>query len=79
MKSGFIFRNLNARNLRLIPNNIFLKTKSLRTEDDAVRFGSGECHLLLKPSETAHRYQQLIKLHRALREKGRIIGKDMTS
>jgi len=36
---------------------------------------------LLKPDETvnAHRYQQLIKLHRALREKGRIIGKDMTS
>ena len=37
---------------------------------------------LLKPGETinAHRYhQQLIKLHRALHEKGRIIGKDMTS
>ena len=37
---------------------------------------------LLKPGETinAHRYHQLIKLHRALREKRhRIIGKDMTS
>ena len=37
---------------------------------------------LLKPGEivNAHRYhQQLIKLHCALREKGRIIGKDMTS
>jgi len=54
--------------------NIFLKTKSLRTEDDAVRLvGSGVIYYeLLKPGETvnAHRYhQQLIKLHRALREK----------
>jgi len=37
MKSGSIFRILNARNLGLIPPNTFLKTKSLRTEDDAVR------------------------------------------
>jgi len=54
--------------------NIFLKIKSLQTEDDAVRLvGSGGCHLLLlKPGETvnAHRYhQQLIKLHRALNKK----------
>ena len=37
---------------------------------------------LLKPGEivNAHRYhQQLIKLHHALREKSRIIGKDITS
>jgi len=47
-KSGSIFRILNARNLGLIPTiNIFLKTKSLRTEDDAVRLiGSREYHLL---------------------------------
>ena len=52
MKSGSIFRILNARNLGFIspnhqylPQDIFLK--SLRTEDDAVRLvGSGGCHLL---------------------------------
>ena len=51
MKSGSIFRILNARNLGLIPSidpiiNIFLKIKSLRTKDDAVRLvRSGGCHL----------------------------------
>jgi len=46
-----------------------------QTEDDAVLLvGTGGCHLLLllKPGETvnAHRYhQQLIRLHRTLREK----------
>jgi len=67
--------------------NIFLKTtaKSLRTEDDAVRLVESDViyYELLKPSETvnAHRYyQQLIKLHRALREKRpHYRGKDMTS
>jgi len=48
-------------------------SRPLRTEDDAVRLvGSGGCHLLRAVDETvnAHRYlQQLIKLHRALREK----------
>jgi len=35
---------------------------------------------LLKPGEIVNRYyQQLIKLHRALREKSRIIRKNMTS
>ena len=66
MKSGSIFRILNARNLGLIPpNNIFLKIKLLRTEDDAVCLvESGVIYYeLLKPGETvnAHRYhQQLI-------------------
>ena len=48
MKSGSIFRILNARNLGLIPTiNIFLKTKSLRMEDDAVHLvRSGGCPLL---------------------------------
>jgi len=76
MKSGSIFRILNARNLGLIPTiNIFLKTKSLRTEDDAMRLvGSGGViyYELLKPGETVNArgyHKQLIKLHRALREK----------
>jgi len=52
--------------------NIFLKIKSLRTEDDAVRLlRSGVIYYeLLKSGETvnAHRYhQQLIKLHREKR------------
>ena len=49
MKSESIFRILNARNLELIPPtiNISLKTKSLRTENDAVLLmGSGGCYLL---------------------------------
>ena len=54
--------------------NIFLKIKSLRTEDVlCVWWMEGVIYYeLLKPGETvnAHRYhQQLIKLHRALREK----------
>jgi len=75
MKSESIFRILNPKNLGLIPPNIFLKIKSLRTEDDAVRLLGSGCIIyyeLLKPGETVntHRYhQQLIKLHRALREK----------
>ena len=49
MKSGSIFRILNARNLGLIPSNHqhLPQDQSLRTEDDAVRLvGSGGCHLL---------------------------------
>ena len=50
MKSGSIFRILNARNhigWSRSTINIFLKIKSFRTEDDAVRLmGSGGCHLL---------------------------------
>ena len=54
--------------------NIFLKIKSFRTEDDAVRLVRSRCHLLRAVKTwwivNAHRYhQQLIKLYRALREK----------
>ena len=69
MKSRSIFRILNARNLGLISPtiNIFLKTKSLRTDDDGCVWWDQESVIyeLLKPGETvnAHRYhQQLIKL-----------------
>jgi len=71
MKSGSIFRILNARNLGLIPpNHQHLLQDQIASEDDAVRLVI--YYELLKPGETvnAHRYhQQLIKLHRALREK----------
>jgi len=88
MKSGSIFRILNARNLGLIqvvpPNHQHLPQDQIRTEDDAVRLvGSGVIYYeLLKPDETvnAHRYhQQLIKLHRALREKRPHYRKNITS
>jgi len=73
MKSGSIFRILNARNLGLIPPNHL-------PQDQIASDGRRCCvwwdqegvyYELLKPGETvnAHRYQQLIKLHRALREK----------
>jgi len=65
---------------------IFFKIKSLRTEDDAVRLVVSRGHHLLRAVKTcetvnAHRsHQQLIKLHRALREKRpHYRGKDMTS
>jgi len=63
MKSGSIFRILNARNFGLIPIiNIFLKIKSLRTEDDAVWWDQEGViyYELLKSGETvnAHRYHQ---------------------
>ena len=69
MKSGSIFRILNARNLGLIPPNHQHLPQDQIASDDAVRLvGSGGCHLLR--AVNAHRYhQQLIKLHRALREK----------
>ena len=75
----YFFRILNARNLELIPPNLF-STFSSRSN----RFGRKITlcvwwdqenviyYELLKPGETvnAHRYhQQLIKLHRALHEK----------
>jgi len=70
MKNGSIFRNLEL----IPPNHQHLPQDQIAsTEDDAVRLvGSGVIYYeLLKPDETvAHRYhQQLIKLHRALREK----------
>jgi len=49
MKSGSIFRILNARNLGLIPPNHqhLPQDQSLRMEDDTVHLvGSGGCHLL---------------------------------
>ena len=60
--------------------NIFLKIKSFRTEDDAVRLVRSRCHLLRAVKTwwivNAHRYhQQLIKLHRALREKKAALSK----
>ena len=63
------------------------KTAILTWAIKSVKIGRGRSNWtvhyeMLKPDETvnAHRYhQQLIKLHRALREKGRIINKDMTS
>jgi len=82
MKSGSIFKIQNARNLGLIPPNYqHLPQDQIASEDDAVHLmGSGGWdqedgiiyYELLKPGEivNAHRYhQQLIKLHRALREK----------
>ena len=82
MKSGSIFRILNARNLGLISFNIFLKTKSTSSSRPN-RFGRKTVlcvwwnqedviyYELLKPGTVnAHRcHQQLIKLHRALRKK----------
>ena len=77
MKSGSIFRILNAKYLGLIPPN-----HQHLPQDQIVSDGRRCCawwdqegviyYELLKPGETvnAHRYhQQLIKLHRALREK----------
>ena len=76
MKSGSIFRILNARNLGLIPSNHQHLPQNQIASD-----GRRCCvwwdqegviyYELLKPGETvnAHHYQQLIKLHRALREK----------
>ena len=77
MKSGSIFRILNARNLGLIPPN-----HQHLPQDQIALEGRRCCALgrikkviyyeLLKHGETvnAHRYhQQLIKLHRALRKK----------
>jgi len=75
MKSGSIFRILKKEILSWSRPIINIFLKLLRTEDDAVRLvGSEGCHLLrtVKPGETVnvHFYhQQLIKLHRALREK----------
>ena len=77
MKSGSIFRILNARNLGLIPPN------HQHLSQESNRFGRKTMlcvwwdqevvyYELLKPGETvnAHCYhQQLIKLHRAMREK----------
>ena len=77
MKSGSIFRILNARNLGLIPPN------HQHLPQDQIASNGRRCcafggikgviyYELLKPGETinAHRYhQQLIKLHCALREK----------
>ena len=65
--------------------NIFFKTKSLRTEDDAVRLlGSGGCHLLravnlvklLMLTATTNNWSNCTVL---CMKKGHIIGKDMTS
>jgi len=77
MKSGSIFRILNARNLGLNPPNHQHFPQDQIASDgrrccafDGIR--SVIYYELLKPDETinAHRYhQQLIKLHRALREK----------
>jgi len=88
MKSGSILRILNTRNLGLIPpNHQHLPQDQIASDErrccafDGIRSGV-IYYELLKPGEivNAHRYhQQLIKLHCALREKGRIIGKDMTS
>jgi len=81
MKSGSIFRILNTRNLGLIPpNHQHLPQDQIASDGRCCcslvhLVGSGECHLLRAVKtcgETinAHRYhQQLIKLHRALREK----------
>ena len=75
MKSGSIFRILNA-NLGLIPpNHEHLPQNQIASDGRrCCAFGgiSRIYYELLKPGETvnAHRYhQQLIKLHRALREK----------
>ena len=88
MKSESIFRILNARNLGLIPpNHQHLPQDQIASDErrccafDGIRRGV-IYYELLKPGEivNAHRYhQQLIKLHHALREKSRIIGKDITS
>jgi len=73
MKSGSIFRILNARNLGLIPPNHQhlpqdqIGRKMMLWDQEGVIY-----YELLKPGETvnAHRYhQQLIKLHRVLRDK----------
>ena len=76
MKSGSIFRILNTRNLGLIPSN------HQHLPQDQIASDGRRCvwwdqegviyYELLKPGETvnAHRYhQQLMKLHRALRER----------
>ena len=75
MKSGSIFRILNARNLRLISPNQHLSQDQIASDGRrCCAFGGIRrviYYELLKPGETvnAHRYhQQLIKLYRALRE-----------
>jgi len=77
MKSGSIFRILNARNLGLIPpNHQHLPQDQIALEERRCcalgRIKKVIYYELLKHGETvnAHRYhQQLIKLHHALREK----------
>jgi len=76
MKSGSIFRILNARNLGLIPpNHEHLPQDQIASDGRRCCAFGGIRRIyyeLLKSGETvnAHRYhQQLIKLHRALREK----------
>ena len=76
MKSGSIFRILNARNLGLIlPNHQHLLQDQIASDGRRSVWWDQESVIyyeMLKPSETvnAHRYhQQLIKLHRALRKK----------
>jgi len=75
MKSGSIFRILNGRNLGLIPSNHqYLPQDRITSDGRRCVWWDQEgviYYELLKPGETinAHRYQQLIKLHHALREK----------
>jgi len=74
MKSGSIFRILNARNLGLIsPNYQYLPQDQIGQKTMLCVWWDQESVIyyeLLKPGETVNRYhQQLIKLHRALREK----------
>ena len=73
MKSRSIFRILNARNLELIPpNNQHLPQDQFGRKTMLCVWWDQEGAIYYEPGETvnAHHYhQQLIKLHRALREK----------
>ena len=87
MKSGSIFRILNARNFGLIlSNHQYLPQDQIASEDDAVRLvGSRGCHLLraiktwwklLMFTAITNNWSNCIVL---CVKKGRIIEKDMTS
>jgi len=74
MKSGSIFRILNARNLGLIPpNHQHLPQDQIASDGRRCCVFGGirrvSSTTLLKLDETVNAHQQLIKLHRALREK----------